>query len=94
MVANHTGTLLRATLDGAGISTQPADLIARALQAGTLKRVLPDWTTGTFTMYATLPSRQFMPARVRTFLDYLVERTRRSVDYVMPEGVPAMVFNQ
>ena len=94
MVANHTGTLLRATLDGAGISTQPADLIARALQTGTLKRVLPDWTTGTFTMYATLPSRQFMPARVRTFLDYLVERTRRSLDHVMPEGVPVMVFNQ
>ena len=92
MVANHTGALLRATIDGAGISTQPSDLIARALQDGRLKRVLPEWTTGTFTLYATMPSRQFMPARVRALLDFLAENTNRSVSGLLPFGVPSVAL--
>ena len=92
MVANHTGALLRATIDGAGISTQPSDLIARALQDGRLKRVLPEWTTGTFTLYATMPSRQFMPARVRALLDFIVDHTNRSLSELAPFGVPSLAL--
>ena len=93
MVANHTGALLRATLDGAGISVQPSDLIARALQDGRLLEVLPEWTTGTFTLYATMPSRQFMPARVRTFLDFLVEHTHRTLRELAATGLPTLAIN-
>ena len=42
-------------------------------------QLLPEWTTGVFTLYATMPSRQFMPARVRALLDFLAENTNRSV---------------
>ena len=92
MIANHTGSLLRATLDGAGISTQPSDLIARALQDGRLCQVLPDWTTGTFTLYATMPSRQFMPARVRALLDFLVSRTHQTIRDLVAVGVPSLAI--
>lgn len=92
LVANHTGTLLRATLDGAGISAQPSDLIARALHEGQLVQLLPEWTTGVFTLYATMPSRQFMPARVRTLLDFLAENTNRSVSHLLPFGVPSVAL--
>ena len=94
LVANHTGTLLRATLDGAGISTQPLDLIARHLKAGTLRHVLPDWTSGIFTLYATLPSRKFTPVRVRAFLDFLVEHSRHNLPQKVVFDVPTLPLTQ
>jgi DNA-binding transcriptional LysR family regulator len=94
LVANHTGTLLRATLDGAGISTQPLNLIAHHLSAGSLCHVLPQWTSGVFTLYATLPSRKFMPARVRTFLDFLIENTRDNIAGALPPGCPTLSLTQ
>lgn len=88
LVANHTGTLLRATLAGAGISTQPLNLIAPHLRSGRLRHVLPEWTTGRFTIYATLPTRKFMPARVRAFLDFVAEYTQRSMQG-LPKAPPS-----
>ncbi len=79
LLANHTDTLLRATLGGAGISGQPVDLVAPYLAQGQLVRVLAPWITGHFTLYAALPSRKFTPQRTRVFLDYLIEQTRAAV---------------
>lgn len=77
--ANHTDTLMRATLAGAGISSQPMDLIAPLLKSGELQRVLAPWITNRLSLVAALPSRKFMPARTRAFLDHLVEHTRASL---------------
>lgn len=77
--ANHTDTLLRATIAGAGISSQPMDLIAPLLRSGELQRVLAPWITNRLSLVAALPSRKFMPARTRAFLDHLVEHTRGSL---------------
>lgn len=74
--ANHTDTLLRACLDGAGIISVAVDLVAPFLNRGELVRVLSPWITGELTMYAALPSRKFIPQRARVFLDFLVEQTR------------------
>jgi DNA-binding transcriptional LysR family regulator len=77
--ANHTDALLRATIAGAGISSQPADLVAPLLKSGELRRVLAPWITTRISRVAALPSRKFMPARTRAFLDHLVEYTRRTM---------------
>jgi len=77
--ANHTDTLLGATLGGAGISATPVELAAPHLASGALVRVLSPWIAGRFTLYAALPSRKFMPQRTRVFLDYLGLETQRSV---------------
>ena len=77
---NHTDTLLRATLDGAGITSAPIDLIAADISNGALVRVLRPWITGRLALFAALPSRKFIPGRTKVFLDYLVERTRLEVD--------------
>jgi len=76
LLANHTDTLLRATLDGAGITSVSMDLVAPYLGRGELVRVLAPWITGRLTMYAALPSRKFIPRRTRVFLDFLIEQTR------------------
>ena len=77
---NHSDTLLRATLDGAGITSVALDLVAPYLMRGELLRVLRPWIAGRLTLYAALPSRQFMPERSRVFLEYLIEQTRIQVN--------------
>lgn len=79
LTANHTDTLLRATVDGAGISSQPVDLLVPLLRSGQLQRVLSPWITSRLSLVAALPSRKFMPLRTRAFLDYMIEHTRRTV---------------
>jgi DNA-binding transcriptional LysR family regulator len=86
--ANHTDSLLRATVDGAGISSQPADLIAPLLNSGELRRVLAPWITNRISLVAALPSRKFMPARTRAFLDHLVESTRRTMAGIGVQSEP------
>lgn len=76
LVANHNDTLMRASLDGVGISVHPLDLVANYLHDGQLRRVLPDWITGRFTLYAALPSRKYVPARARVFMEFLIDQTR------------------
>ena len=76
IAANHTDTLLRAALDGAGITSVTLDTVAPYLTRGDLVRVLDPWITGRLVMYAVLPSRKFIPQRTRMFLDYLVEQAR------------------
>jgi DNA-binding transcriptional LysR family regulator len=89
LVANHTDTLLRATVDGAGISSQPVDLLAPLLKTGQLRRVLSPWITNRLSMVAALPSRKFMPLRTRAFVDYMIEHTRRTVAGLGRNAPPA-----
>ena len=76
MLVNHPDTLIRACVDGAGISSQSIDLVANHLHSGELQRVLSPWITGTNTLYAALPSRKFIPKRTSTFLEFMTGYTR------------------
>lgn len=80
---NHTDTLLRAALDGAGITSVAVELAAPYMARGELIQVLRPWTTGRLQLYAALPSRQFLPERTRVFLEYLTEQNRLQVDNAM-----------
>ncbi len=77
LVANHTDTLLRASLDGCGIASMATNLVDPLLVSGELVRVLAPWITGNLVIYAGLPSRQFIPQRVQVYLDYLTETNRQ-----------------
>lgn len=76
LIANHTDTLLRAALDGVGITSIPLDIMAPYLTRGELVRMLNPWITGRLAVYAALPSRKFIPQRSQAFLDFLIEYTR------------------
>jgi len=71
---------MQAALDGAGITSVAVGLAAPYLSRGELIRVLRPWITGRLTVYAALPSRQFLPERTRVFLDFLTERTRKEAE--------------
>ena len=74
MTVNHTATLLRAALGGAGIGAFAAEMAEEYLASGQLVQVLPDWITGRFSVLAAVPSRQHMPVRTKAFLDFLLEQ--------------------
>ena len=58
---------------GLGAALVPRLLVEDELARGTLVHLLPEWIFGRFTIYAALPTRKFMPARTRAFLDFLTE---------------------
>ena len=76
---NHTDSLVRAALDGAGVTSVTVELAAPYLFTGALVRVLSPWIANRYTLYVALPSRKFLPQRTRVFLDYFTEHTRRNV---------------
>ncbi|MED5621507.1 LysR family transcriptional regulator [Ideonella sp. BN130291] len=70
---NHIDTLFAAALAGMGIVGLPSFMLEDALLEGVLERVLPHWRLMDFHIYAAMPSRKYMPARTRAFIDFLVE---------------------
>lgn len=73
---NHSQMRLRGVLDGLGIGIFPDFVIKKALEDGTVKEVLSDWTIkGNYQGDIALQFAQtkFMPARLRVFIDYVSE---------------------
>lgn len=64
--------LLRATLSGAGLCLLEKQLVQEPLRDGRLVHILPQWQAGSLIIYAALPTRKFVPARVHAMLDFLI----------------------
>jgi DNA-binding transcriptional LysR family regulator len=58
---------------GCGLSLLPRIYIKEDLEEGTLETVLDDWSSTQYSVYAIYPSRRYVPAKVRAFLDFVVE---------------------
>lgn len=71
-VMNNVSWLRRFALAGLGLAALPPDMIRAELARGLLVPVLPDWTQPTVEVYVLTETR-LLPARVRLFLDYLVD---------------------
>jgi DNA-binding transcriptional LysR family regulator len=68
------GDIIRlAALGGAGIVFQPHFIVGADIEAGRLVRVLADWQSAEMGVYAVYPSRKHLSAKVRTFVDFLVQ---------------------
>jgi len=74
--ANDGQLICLAARDGLGILAQPTYIIQDDLEAGRLVRVLDDWALPRLTMNIAFPTKVFLPARTRLFIDFLVERFR------------------
>ena len=68
------GDLLRAAaLAGEGLILEPTFLIGEDLLRGDLVPLLPEWTRHTLSAMAVYPSRRYLSAKVRTFVEFLQE---------------------
>ena len=71
-VMNNVSWLKHFALAGLGLAALPPDMIRPELATGTLVPVLPDWVQPTVEVYVLTETR-LLPARVRLFLDYLID---------------------
>ena len=68
---NVAESMVKASEAGMGISLLPFHTATRPLSDGTLLRVLPTWRLRERNVYALYPSRRFLDAKVRTWVDFL-----------------------
>jgi DNA-binding transcriptional LysR family regulator len=73
MVLDDPEALARAAATGMGIAMLPLPHAAQLLERGELVRVLPKWYAETRPLSIYYTSRKLMPAKVRVFVDYVVE---------------------
>jgi len=72
--ANDGQVLRAAAHHDLGILMQPTYIIHDDLVAGRLVRVLQDWELQRLTINIAYPTRRHLPAKVRCFVDFLVEQ--------------------
>ena len=70
---SHIDTMYAAALAGLGIAGLPSYVIEDALMEHALERVLPEWRLFDVTLWAGMPSRRYLPARTRVFIDFLLQ---------------------
>lgn len=63
-----------ATLTGYGYCLTTDFSVAKDIAEGRLLQLLPDYEPVEQILYATFPHRHYLPAKVRVFVDFLVER--------------------
>lgn len=71
--ANNAEVLKEFAIQGMGITLLPRFVVEDALADGRLRQVLPGHSPAPFGLYAVRLSRQFTPARVRLFVEFLRE---------------------
>lgn len=74
LLSTSAEALRCAACEGEGLALLPTFMVSRELASGSLLPVLPDWQHGTLKIYALYPNRRTHPARLRVFIDALVER--------------------
>ena len=72
--ANEASLLVEAVRAGAGIAMLPIYQIGPLLESGELVQVLPDYELEVMGLHAVYASRRQLPAVMRSFLDFLIER--------------------
>ncbi|MCV3766839.1 LysR family transcriptional regulator [Rhizobium sp. TRM95796] len=71
---NSSEVVREAVLSGLGIAFRSTWDIGPDLRSGRLVQVLPDWEgSSDVGLYAVYPSRQYLPAKVRAFIDFLAD---------------------
>ncbi len=70
---NNSEALLEALREGIGIGRLPTFVAGPDLKTGRLVKLLESYRLPDFTVYAVFPERQYLPAKVRAFLDFATE---------------------
>jgi len=74
--ANSSISLREALVAGLGLTLIPTFVVGKDLRDGRLNTVLEEWTPQPQAAYAVYVHRQYVPAKVRCFVDFLVEQFR------------------
>ena len=84
LVTNSGEALRLAALNGVGISLAAGFLVADDLKAGRLVRLLPDYRPVELAVNAVYPHRHHLSAKVRRFIDLLVDSSAKQQKLINP----------
>jgi DNA-binding transcriptional LysR family regulator len=79
--SNNGDLLAEAAARGAGIVFEPAFIVGPDVRAGRLVPLLQEFSAPPLPIYAVYPSRKHLSAKVRLFVDFLVERFAEAADW-------------
>ncbi len=87
-IANSSIALREAVLAGSGVALIPTFVVGPDIRAGRLRTVLPDFEIPLHTMYALYPSSRHLSPKVRSFVDFLIERYGDKPSWDSSEALP------
>ncbi len=70
---NNSEALREALIQGVGIGRLPTFVAGPEIKSGRLVALFEEYQMPDKTIYAVFPQRQYMPAKVRAFIDFMVE---------------------
>jgi DNA-binding transcriptional LysR family regulator len=73
LILNDGNVLVSECVAGTGIAQVTENTVHDLLCAGKLVNLFPDWNGELYPIYAVYPVRQHLPAKVRTFIDFVTE---------------------
>jgi DNA-binding transcriptional LysR family regulator len=73
LLVDDARTMLTECLSGTGIAQVFTVAVQEQLDAGKLVELFPDWSDETFPLYAYYPSRHHPAAKVRAFVEFVVQ---------------------
>ncbi|HTD04416.1 LysR family transcriptional regulator [Undibacterium sp.] len=74
VTANNGDILREAAIGGMGLAMQPSFIVGNDIRNKKLVHLLPDYVPPASMIQAVYASRQHLSAKVRTFVDYLIEQ--------------------
>jgi len=82
--SNNGDLLAEVAARGTGIVFEPAFIVGPEVRAGRLVPLLQDFEPAPVPIYAVYPSRKHLSAKVRLFVDFLVDSFAGTADWTLP----------
>jgi DNA-binding transcriptional LysR family regulator len=79
-IANDVTTLVTAAVHGQGLAFAPLPLVLPLFRSGALVPLLTDRISQPAHLFLHYPNRRHLPARVRSFVSFMLERLRKNPD--------------
>jgi DNA-binding transcriptional LysR family regulator len=79
-IVNNMQALRIALLEGAGVGAVPTYSVADDIKEGKLVQLFPDYPLEAVNVFAVYPSRQYVDAKVKTFVEFLTTCLRQKLD--------------
>jgi len=87
LIANSGELLIAAAAAGLGLVMEPEFMLEAELAAGRLVRLLPDYEGPLLDIWAVYPSRRHLSAKVRLFVEHLVQSFREETAGALPRSM-------
>lgn len=71
IIGDNPEVVLQSVVEGLGIALLPRHDVVDALRSGALVRILPKWQSPEIGIYLLMPSRKFLDAKTREWINLL-----------------------